>query len=359
MMLSQSKIGMIYALGGGWGHLTRALSLGRIAARCHSVNILTNSPYAAYLHNSSCNLRVISADAGFSATVSQVRNVLLNSHYDYLIVDTFPRGLGGELADILPRLKHIPRILIHRDINPEYVRVKSLHSFVAEHFDAVIVPGEGRDLPLADLSIVQHTAPWLIRNADELPDKTKARSLLGLDAQVINNLCDSKIGQDRLTLPLQNATTILVCAAGQDSELSFFAQLITQLVGAFPTAEVRLLAAKCPAECPSDLWISHSPGIECLVAADVVVGGAGYNTVYECAALGVPLVAFAFKRLYDRQHRRASQSTYFVQSFEEAIITVQMLLDNIKNRICREENSSSFINGAVQAVGLIEKMLIS
>nr|WP_268896632.1 glycosyltransferase [Hassalia byssoidea] len=30
-----------------------------------------------------------------------------------------------------------------------------------------------------------------------------------------------------------------------------------------------------------------------IAVADVVVGGAGYNTVYECAALGVPLVAIA------------------------------------------------------------------
>ncbi|WP_157171274.1 hypothetical protein ACF3DV_15435 [Chlorogloeopsis fritschii PCC 9212] len=38
----------------------------------------------------------------------------------------------------------------------------------------------------------------------------------------------------------------------------------------------------------------------------MVVGGGGYNTVYECAAVGVPLVAFAFKRLHDRQHNKVS-----------------------------------------------------
>ncbi|MBW4572535.1 MAG: hypothetical protein KME31_32500 [Tolypothrix carrinoi HA7290-LM1] len=44
-----------------------------------------------------------------------------------------------------------------------------------------------------------------------------------------------------------------------------------------------------------------------MAVADVVVGGAGYNTVYECAALGVPLVAIALKRLYDRQDKTEAQ----------------------------------------------------
>ena len=40
---------LIYALGGGWGHLVRSLSFGRIAAIHRRVIILCNSPYAAHL----------------------------------------------------------------------------------------------------------------------------------------------------------------------------------------------------------------------------------------------------------------------------------------------------------------------
>lgn len=75
------------------------------------------------------------------------------------------------MADILPKLPHIPRILIHRDINPRYVAAKNLREFVVENFDAIIVPAEGEDLPLCDLPNVYHTAPWLIRNAWELPER--------------------------------------------------------------------------------------------------------------------------------------------------------------------------------------------
>ena len=47
------------------------------------------------------------------ATCKEVKNVLLATSYNCLVIDTFPRGLGGELAEILPQLKQIPRVLIH------------------------------------------------------------------------------------------------------------------------------------------------------------------------------------------------------------------------------------------------------
>lgn len=340
-MGSINKTWLIYALGGGWGHLTRALSLGRIAATQRKVKIITNSPYAWQIDDEGCFTYLIPENTGFSETCLQVREILCNTSYDRLIIDTFPRGLGGELADILPNLHHIPRILIHRDINPRYVAAKKLRSFTIENFDRVIVPGEGEDLPFCDLPIVQHTAPWLIRNYWELPDKVTTRShILRVE---------------------QSVKTILVCASGKTSELALFGQLALHLEQKFPDCAVRILAATCPEECPEALWVSHHPGIECLAAADVVVGGAGYNTVYECAAVGVPLVALALERLYDRQEKRASKN-YWVQNIENAIFNDQLLRIDQTVKLLLEQaepgkNSSVpfYINGAVQAVDQIEQ----
>ncbi|WP_413200086.1 glycosyltransferase [Nostoc piscinale] len=322
---------LIYALGGGWGHLNRALALGRIAAKNRKVTIITNSPYALKINHENCIVKYISEQTGFSVTCQQVREIILNTQCDRLIIDTFPRGLGGELADILPQLQAIPRILIHRDINPDYVNAKNLRSFVAQNYDTVIVSGEGQDLPLADLPNVQHTAPWLIRNCEELPDRMSVRSHI------------FKVNPD--------IKTILVCAAGNASELSFFAQLTLRLQQNFPQYAVRILAANCPADIPETLWISHHPGIECLAAADIVVGGAGYNTVYECVAVGVPLVAFAFQRLYDRQAKRANQ-VYRVRSLRETIATVRTLLNKLE--MTNNFSKPSYINGAVQAAHHIQ-----
>ncbi|MBD2452050.1 UDP-N-acetylglucosamine--LPS N-acetylglucosamine transferase [Nostoc sp. FACHB-152] len=322
---------LIYALGGGWGHLNRALALGRIAAAQTNVKIITNSRYAQHVSNEGCRIHCIPDDNDFPVTCQEVREIVLNTECDRLIIDTFPRGLGGELADILPQMHSIARILIHRDINPDYVTAKNLRSFVAENYDQVIVPGEGEDLPLADLANVQHTAPWLIRNAWELADKMTVRShILKVEPSI---------------------KTIVVCAAGNASELSLFAQLTQRLQQNFLDCAVRILAANCPAKNLEDLWISHHPGMECLAAADVVVGGAGYNTVYECAALGVPLVAFAFKRLYDRQAKRAKK-VYRVTTIAEAVTTVRTLLEKVE--LANHLFVPSYVNGAVQAVNHIQ-----
>ncbi|MDZ8054897.1 MAG: UDP-N-acetylglucosamine--LPS N-acetylglucosamine transferase [Aulosira sp. ZfuVER01] len=336
-----TKTWLIYALGGGWGHLNRALSLGRLAANQRKVKIITNSPYAHQIDNEGCFIYVIPENAGFSETCLQVREILCNTSYNRLIIDTFPRGLGGELADILPNLRHIPQILIHRDIKPRYIATKKLRSFVIDNFDKVIVPGEGEDLPFCDLPMVQHTAPWLIRNYWELPDRITMRSrILRVD---------------------QFVKTILVCVAGKKSELPLFGQLALHLQQKFPDCAVRILAATCPRECPETLWVSHHPGIECIAAADVVVGGAGYNTVYECAAVGVPLVALALDRLYDRQERRAYKS-YGVQNIADVLFDDQLLcIDQTVSLLLEQaepgKNSSvpSYINGAVQAVDRIEQ----
>jgi hypothetical protein len=132
---------LIYALGGGWGHLQRALSLARIAG---PIRILTNSRYAEVGHALACP-----------------KGGLIN----LLLVDTFPRGLLGELVNVLPKLT-IPKILIHRDLNPRYVAQTNLRQFVLDNYDLVLVAGEPETAPFADLPIARQTAPWLIRSFD-------------------------------------------------------------------------------------------------------------------------------------------------------------------------------------------------
>jgi hypothetical protein len=324
----------IYALGGGWGHITRALSLGRIAASQRQVIILTNSPYAKHIDSEGCLIQRIPENATYEVTCKLVREIILHTHYHRLIVDTFPRGLGGELAQILPQLQNIPRILIHRDINPQYITAKKLRSFVAKNFETIIVPGEGKDLPFCDLPNVVHTVPWLIRNPWELPHKITTRTnILKVD-------------------PFKKI--ILVCATGQVTELPFFNQLALRLHQTFPESAVRILAPNYRLGYPQTLWVSHHPGIECIAAADVVVSGAGYNTVYECASVNVPLVAFTFKRLYDRQHKRASKA-YHVQDIESAISTVKALLDSVQ--LENNKPVPFYTNGALEAVNYIEPQI--
>jgi hypothetical protein len=325
-----TKKWLIYALGGGWGHLTRALALGRIAATERRVEIITNSPYAKQINHEGCLVHEISPQADFAQTCTTVQEIYHHNYYDCLIIDTFPRGLGGELADILPLMHHIPRILIHRDINPRYITLKKLRPFVVENFSLILVPGEGKDVPFCDLSCVQHTAPWLIRNFWELTPRVTIR--------------------EKILRVNQSVKTILICASGKTSELSIFGRIAQRLHEEFPQYAVRILAANCPEECSKNLWVTHHPGIECLAAADIVVGGAGYNTVYECAAVGVPLVKLVFPRLYDRQAKRAGMGDW-VRDVEEAIVTVSLMVEQVK--VKTQLFMPSYVNGAVKAVQYI------
>ena len=330
---------LIYALGGGWGHLTRALALGRIAAQRRPVRILTNSPYLAHIPRAlipaNCQINAIHPQESLAVACQYVQDALGRADYGCLIVDTFPRGLAGELATILPKLPAcLPRILIHRDLKPEYVQAKAIASFVAAHYHTVLVPGEGDRVPLAHLPIVEHTDCWLIRSANELPDWSVARSLLRLSP----------------TTP-----TVIVCAAGQPSELNWFGGLTHQLAQALPMASIRCLTPLCPPTCPPELWGYHYPGIDCLQVADVVVSGAGYNTVAECAALNVPLVTFALKRLYDRQAQRAQRTSYPVDHATAAIALIRKLLSRSNSDSRRTKPTYS--NGATQAVDRIEHLM--
>ncbi|MEB3882917.1 hypothetical protein [Lyngbya sp. CCY1209] len=329
----------IYALGGGWGHLNRTLSLGRVAAT-RRVRILTNSPYWLKMRELPSDFKgEVDWIAADTADIrGQIREQLLGDRYSCLIVDTFPRGLGGELVEVLSRRSDFKRVLIHRDLNPDYVRRDDLISFVAEHFDLILIPGEGENLPFANLPQVRSTEPWLSRNSWELPDRATARSQLGLAAKTANK-------------------TVLILASGRAEELNFYGEVTVRLAGQ-KNLDVRCISAIQPPNCPPELWRFHYPAFEYFVAADVVVGSGGYNTVYECQALGIPLVSRPFRRLYDRQLQRLNRivgdprrsPAIIVGDADMAVEAVAALLPLALPRNLRYEN------GAIAAVEAIEEL---
>ncbi|MEO1134534.1 MAG: UDP-N-acetylglucosamine--LPS N-acetylglucosamine transferase, partial [Cyanobacteria bacterium J06639_1] len=146
------------------------------------------------------------------------------------------------------------------------------------------------------------TQPWLLRDRDELPTEVRARSLLNL--------------------PDEPSPTIAVLASGLPREREEFGDLATSLAEAMPDVRVRCIAPTCPESCRASLWVAHWPAIECLPVVDLVVGAGGYNTVSECRFVGVPLVALARERLYDRQRLRLQswpQGCAIAKDSEEAI----------------------------------------
>jgi Glycosyltransferase family 28 C-terminal domain len=304
----------IYALGGGWGHLTRAAALARELLP-QQATILSNNPHAAVIQAAMPELSI----EPYRTPTS-----------DVLIVDTFPRGLVGELFDAKAKRK----VLIHRDLTPDYLTwAPELRRFVETTYDLILCPGELG--PFADLPQARVTLPWLIR--------TPAPGL---------------------------ASEVLVCAAGNPDELAWYGETVRlleeaaskwgklQLARSFSSApslggQVRCIAPELPSGCPGELWTRFWPAIDYIANAQVVIGGAGYNTVYECLATGAPLIARPWPRKYDRQRERVLKypSITIVDTPAEAAEAAIRLL---KQSPC---SRPEFRNGAAEAVRIIQSIL--
>lgn len=281
---------LIYALGGGWGHLTRAVSLARA---CGGGRVLSNSPHAPVVRAAMPEIEIVEGYSLFED--------------DLLVVDTFPRGIMGELAAVLPLFRG-RKVLVHRDLNPKYIESRGLREFVAAHYDVVLRPGERELAPLADLPQVRTTRPWLIRSARELPSRDEARRRMG-------------VGSD---------PCVLVIAGGYARELEWYGQVEAALAG----VAVRR----------AEGW----PAMDLLPGADCVIGGAGYNTVNECAACGVPLVARAWPRKYDRQRERTeAHGVTLIDEVREAPAAVERALEAPRGPI-------EFVNGAEEAAAILQ-----
>jgi predicted glycosyltransferase len=269
---------LIYALGGGWGHLTRAASLARVARERHRIRIITNSPYATRVARAMPELNLIVLDPSLETAKARVRAVqeIEASECGCLIVDTFPRGLGGELAKLLGSLK-AKKVLIQRDLNPRYVVEAALRDFVQSTYDLVLIPGEGETGVLSNLPAAVITKPWLIRD----PQPHREHN-----------------GKGR----------ILVCASGEIAELPWYGAVVSSLLSHSPAVDVRCVAPTCPSGCPHENWVEHWPAADLYPEADVVIGCAGYNTIHECAAYQIPLIARPWPRKYDRQWLRARRA---------------------------------------------------
>ncbi len=321
---------LLYALGGGLGHLTRALALGRVARRRgHLVQVVTTSAFAPLLpleaELGSEGVHRLDAELDREAVRAAIERLLAETRPDVLVVDTFPRGLGGELAALLP---HLParKVLVHRDVSPAYVERFGLARFV-DVYDRLLLPGE--PAPLAHHPRAVETAPWLLRDAEELLDVPEARR--------------------RLRAPEDPALPVVaVLGCGREEEVAQSAMLARRLQHELPEAAVRWL---CPMPSPDMARSGRWPALESLRGVDVLVGAGGYNTVQEARATGTPLVAFARERLYDRQALRLRPHER-VEDAEALLARVRELLATATPA----RPAPHYVNGVHAAVDLIEAL---
>lgn len=340
-----SRKWLLYALGNGWGHLNRSLAFGRLAARTRGIDIICNSGFAYKLdefpvwqdETKSLDIRIVDLSGKGKDEIHKfVEEHISWNDYECVLIDTFPRGITGELATVLPRLDNLRRILVARQLNKNYLVQFDLPNFVRANFDEVINPGESLSEE-QQLDISFETPHWLIRSHDELPPRRQMRGVLGVPPE---------------------QSFIIVVASGLNEETEFYGELTNHVAQRLPNSTVRCLSFKQPKSIPAELWINHWPGIEAIAASDIAIGGAGYNTIAECRALNVPLIAIPQSRTYDTQSKRAMQCEYVAEDFN----AVMDALHSSKLKAALPEKNFAtdvqyYANGAATAVRFVSGIL--
>ncbi len=326
-MLQSSQKWMIYSLGGGLGHFQRALSLGRAATQFgYQVHIISNSrflnciPWRKEIDNSDVKLTVIPHSIDRIKTISHVREILTNVDYDRLIVDTFPRGIAGELPEIMDDLK-IPKILVSRFLNPAYVKKFNLQNEIRRY--QLIISIE-KTAPFIDSHLSKTTAPWLLFNHNELYSRKRARMHFGLNQMDENPL-------------------IVICGTGNKEELKFFSSLADELKRKLTNSDILF---NSPANQPGQMGIW--PLLKFIHGVDVLIGSGGYNLVHESRLTETQLFAFPQKRLYDNQFLRLTP--------DECCNTPEELIYRIEETCNKTVKASTYENGVFSAVKMIEML---
>ena len=337
---------LLYAMGGGMGHVTRATALSRgllqVSSEDARVTLLTNSSFAGGMpieNELGKRAEIIRIDSKLSRhqAVAEVQRVFTSEAFDAVIVDTFPRGIAGELAEILPGL-NCRKVLVHRDLNPKYCQQYRLAEFV-KVYDRLIVPGEAA--PFENLPNAISTRPWLVRDDSELLQPDDARC--------------------RLSVTGNNLPVAVVLGCGRADEIrqmhAWAMQLADEFVGAL---EVRFVVVKKPdpfdlqgKERPNFKTISIWPFFQAIRGASVVISGGGYNSVNEARAAGIPFFGIPRKRLYDRQQKRIS-SNDCVERFEDLRTQIEKSVLNVPTQ---SSGGVAFQNGVQQAVNAIRAVM--
>lgn len=280
MGMEKSAI-LFYAFGSGLGHLTRASSIARKLSHLVSgdLAVLTNTPFHDLFGE--IPVRFIDTRSGSTACARDlIGEVIRRNTPRALIIDSFPRGIAGELPPILSR-SDCKKILVRRILKDDYVQKFGINQFVIDHYNTTIY-AEPVAQPHPPGALC---CPILIRDFAELPSRAVSRSLLNAPAHM---------------------KVILMAGTGEKERVDSSQQLIMKIFKRINPGDYCLrLASPYHATEMEAGTIRHFPLLDLLPGTDILIGSSGYNLFHESRALSIPSIFLPQERLYDDQHLRA------------------------------------------------------
>jgi len=209
-----------------------------------------------------------------------------------LVADVFPRGVVGELSDLLPRLPR-PALLVSRHVRPRAWLEPGIRAALESRYERILWC-EDPPRELEPIAVPQRrVAPILISRPEECLDAAAARRELSLppDGPILLMLGsgDEEEQRDRLRLLLKARSRLAARGAC--------------------TFEIVALSARLPPTREPGLHVTGAfPAMRFLRAATLLVASGGYASWHEARALGVPAIFLPQPRPWDDQARRVAAS---------------------------------------------------
>ena len=245
---------LYYAPGAGLGQLTRGLAILRRwkAHTRRSALLVTYSAFASLVSRQGVAVKQIPGPEP-----EFVGRAVRGANPKLLVVDTFPRGIVGEIAELVPSLL-CPAVLIQRYLNPSYLRQFKVAAFLGQHYRLAVRITDA----LEPQTLSQRTVdvpPVTVREARELP-------------------------------PARSRSGWLFVDWGEGSE---------------PYLQVALEAARQRRKQLRILRPGESyPAVNWMPSAELVIGAGGYNLFHEVALTSTPAIFVPCRRMYDDQFGR-------------------------------------------------------
>ena len=279
-----------YALGGGLGHIVRQLAIAnsiqkQVAGKSKSTIVTTSefAPLIAQLvaHQDHDHIQFELLPPNCLPTESEyLLSKLIDSKPICLIVDVFPRGLGGELVNCFVQQPNLPRVLVARNLPSAYLHQFQIESFVRYNYQRVfrIEP----EAPFENLPQSQLTCPVIFQAATTSPIPATTQD-----------------GERR----------VLVIGSGTHAECQELRRLADDLNSIARSNIADDTSQHCKFYFHGPTLAGNGrfywPPASQLAGFDLIIGNAGYNLFWETRLTRVPAILFARPRKYDNQRIRS------------------------------------------------------
>lgn len=278
---------LYYALGGGLGHITRAVSLYNTLGMKCSMIVVTNSEVNYTSKNNKISVINVKG-VGLHNVIDRVLNLISDNKVRSLFIDSYPSGLYGELIQIADKLEGLELIYVARVLDIcDYAR--KINKFSPVYDKTIIVEELNNDhmATIDDISKLTFRVELAVRRA--APTAAISRMIKEWDAS------GNKVW--------------LIVHSGSSSEIDELVKHAASLSGSEEVKPDIFLVSSTKYDNELIKRIEAYPADALIARADKVITGYGFNSCQQGEQYKDKHIKMPFKRPFNEQHLRMYRDT--------------------------------------------------